>query len=70
MIFEWAQLEGGPADGARIRVSGRPLVLQVTADCPVDGQDAESDVRVAALYIYRRKHSQPPLRYGWDWASP
>ncbi|MBM9509053.1 hypothetical protein [Actinacidiphila acididurans] len=72
VTWEWAELEGGPADGTRIRVTGRPRVLQVTADCPVEdsASGGEAALRVAALYIYRRKRSQSPLRYGWDWASP
>ncbi|SEO97005.1 hypothetical protein SAMN05216267_106227 [Actinacidiphila rubida] len=68
MGWETAELEGGPADGTRIRVSGRPRVLQVTAECPLE--DAGHDVRVAAVYVYRRVGGVPPLRYAWDWASP
>jgi len=67
--WEIAELEGGPADGARVRVAGRPRVLQVMAECPVDGADVGQALRVAAVYVYRRKH-QEPLRYAWDWASP
>jgi hypothetical protein len=68
VTWEWAELHGGPADGTRIRVTGRPQVLQVTADCPVEGGD--QPLQVAAVYIYRRQRGLPPLRYGWDWASP
>ncbi|NUQ96078.1 MAG: hypothetical protein HOY79_05765 [Streptomyces sp.] len=67
MVWEWALLEDGPADGARVQVPDRPRVLQVTADCPVEGE--MPDLRVAAIHVYRRKRGQP-LRYGWDWASP
>ncbi|MBY8881782.1 hypothetical protein [Actinacidiphila acidipaludis] len=68
VAWETAELEGGPADGAKIRVTGRPRVLQVTAECPVEEGSAQA-LRVAAVYVYRRKH-QEPLRYAWDWASP
>lgn len=68
--WETAVLTGGPADGLRMQVAGRPAVLQVTCPCrvesPVDG------VRVEALYVYRRQlgvHSEP-LAYGYDSASP
>jgi hypothetical protein len=102
VTWETAELEGGPADGTRVRVTDRPLVLQVTTRCAVDkgtgqseggregagqdaGQSADDGVRegadhgvaegtaelcVEAVYIYRRMHAEPPLRYGWDWASP
>jgi hypothetical protein len=66
--WEWAELVGGPADGTRVQVTGRPGVLQVTSDCPTEG--GEQELRVAALHIYRRRRGQSPLRYGWDWASP
>ncbi|MCL2554582.1 MAG: hypothetical protein FWE15_24745 [Actinomycetia bacterium] len=68
VAWETAELEGGPADGTRIRVSGRPRVLQVTAECPLENPG--QDVQVAAVYVYRRKHGEPPLRYAWDWATP
>jgi hypothetical protein len=66
--WEWAELVGGPAEGKRVRVAGRPRVLQVTARCPVE--DDAQEWCVEALYIYRRKSGEPTLRYGWDWASP
>ncbi|MFI6683905.1 hypothetical protein [Streptomyces sp. NPDC050485] len=67
---EVAVLSGGPADGLRIYVEGRPPVVQVTYPCeleaPVPG------VRAEALYVYRRDHRsrEEPLRYGFDIASP
>ncbi|WP_411158359.1 hypothetical protein [Streptomyces sp. CBMA29] len=77
MAWEWAHLDGGPADGMRVRVTGPPRVLQVTSGCPAEADgngdgDGDSDgrgLRVEALYVYRLKHGQP-LRYGWDHASP
>lgn len=67
---ELAVLAGGPADGLRIYVEGRPAVVQVTYPCeleaPVPG------VRAEALYVYRRDHRRrdEPVRYGFDGASP
>ncbi|POX37472.1 hypothetical protein C3486_28185 [Streptomyces sp. Ru73] len=68
--WETAVLEGGPADGVRIRVAGRPRVLQVTRPC--ETEDPQEEVRVTALHIYRRdpKVKTEPLRYGFDGASP
>lgn len=68
MAWETAELEGGPADGTRIRVSGRPRVLQVTTECPLE--EGAHSVRVEAVYVYRRKVGEPSLLYAWDWASP
>jgi hypothetical protein len=68
VTWQWAELVGGPADGTRVRVAGRPRVLQVTAQCPVE--DGAEEWRVEVLHIYRREHGRSPLRYGWDWASP
>ncbi|MFE2428521.1 hypothetical protein ACFXJ5_17505 [Streptomyces sp. NPDC059373] len=68
MTWESAVLEGGPADGVQVHVTDRPLVLQVTVPCPVEESAAE--LRVEMLHIYRRKHALPPLRYGYDPASP
>ncbi|AJE42875.1 MULTISPECIES: hypothetical protein [Streptomyces] len=68
--WETAVLAGGPADGLRMQVADRPSVLQVTVPCRTDGPTGE--VRVEALYIYRRQlgvHSEP-LSYGYDSASP
>lgn len=70
MEWETAVLDGGPADGVRTRVTGRPYVLQVTRPCRAD---ADPDgVRVEAVYIYRRdvRVKTEPLRYGFDVASP
>ncbi|MFD7165750.1 hypothetical protein [Streptomyces violascens] len=70
MCREVAVLAGGPADGLRMYVKGRPLVVQVTYSCawesPVPG------VRAEAVYVYRRDHRshEEPLRYGFDGASP
>ncbi|MFG2562453.1 hypothetical protein [Streptomyces sp. NPDC048496] len=68
--WEAAVLDGGPADGLRMRVADRPGVLQVTYPCPLD--TPSGGVQVGALYVYRRDpgiHSEP-LRYGFDRASP
>ncbi len=68
--WETAVLAGGPADGLRMQVAGRPSVLQVTYPCRVDA--AGDGVRVEALFVYRRQlgvHSEP-LTYGYDSASP
>lgn len=77
MTWETAELEGGPADGTRVRVAGRPHVLQVTVACPVEepvdrGADEGGgpEVSVAAVSVYRRRTGRPPLRYGWDGATP
>jgi hypothetical protein len=68
--LEIAVLDGGPADGMRMRVTDRPRVIQVTYDCPTEG--APQGVRVESVYIYRRDHgvTSEPLRYGFDIASP
>ncbi|MET9217465.1 hypothetical protein ABZX65_01575 [Streptomyces sp. NPDC003300] len=71
VAWEWAHLDGGPADGMRVRVTGPPRVLQVTSGCQAE-DEADGDgrgLRVEALYVYRLKHGQP-LHYGWDHASP
>ncbi|EMF01390.1 hypothetical protein J7W19_03415 [Streptomyces mobaraensis NBRC 13819 = DSM 40847] len=67
---ETAVLAGGPADGVRIKVTDRPSVLQVTRPC--GAEVPADDVRVDALYIYRRdlRVDDEPLRYGFDPASP
>ncbi|MFJ6868556.1 hypothetical protein ACIQRS_30865 [Streptomyces termitum] len=66
---ETALLVGGPADGLRVRVAGRPGVIQVTYPCEVE--DPGSGVRAAALCIYRRETGDSgELRYGFDPASP
>lgn len=68
--WETAVLAGGPADGLRMQVAGRPSVVQVTYPCRVDSP--ADGARVEALYVYRRQlgvHSEP-LTYGYDSASP
>ncbi|KNB50731.1 hypothetical protein [Streptomyces caatingaensis] len=67
---EKARLEGGPADGVRVRVTGRPGVLQVAYPCPTVGP--AGGAQVEALYLYRRDLTvtEEPLRYGYDAASP
>ncbi|MFI2200162.1 hypothetical protein ACH47Z_05140 [Streptomyces sp. NPDC020192] len=68
---ETAELEGGPADGLRMKVSGRPRVIQVTYPCEVETASADG-VRAEAVYLYRRDYAVTgePLRYGFDIASP
>lgn len=66
-------LDGGPAHGLRLRVAGRPAIVQVTYPCAVE-QSAEN-VKVQALFIYRRDTRRraggvQPVRYGFDAASP
>ncbi|MEU1595625.1 hypothetical protein ABZ468_22895 [Streptomyces sp. NPDC005708] len=68
--WETAVLAGGPADGLRMQVAGRPSVLQVTYPCQVDSP--QDGVRVEAVYVYRRRLGVQgePLTYGYDCASP
>lgn len=68
--WETAVLDGGPADGLRLRVAGRPGLLQVTYPCVVE--DPRENVLVQALHLYRRtpRTAGSPLRYGFDAASP
>ncbi|MEU9990165.1 hypothetical protein AB0E10_25865 [Streptomyces sp. NPDC048045] len=68
--WEAAVLDGGPADGVRIKVSGRPRVIQVTCPCQVEG--APPGLRAEAVHLYRRDYTVTgePLRYGFDVASP
>ncbi|MFE9250532.1 hypothetical protein [Streptomyces sp. NPDC007088] len=70
--WEAAVLDGGPADGLRMRVADRPGVVQVTLPCPVDEEPGEAGLRVEALYVYRRdpRVREEPLRYGFDGATP
>ncbi|MEV1044870.1 hypothetical protein [Streptomyces sp. NPDC049916] len=67
---ESALLVGGPADGTRLRVVGRPAVVQVTYPCEPEGPTGGA--RVDALFVYRRDPhvESEPLRYGVDPASP
>ncbi|MEU6508383.1 MULTISPECIES: hypothetical protein [unclassified Streptomyces] len=69
--WETAVLAGGPADGTRMEVSGRPRVIQVTCPCKVEAASADG-VRAEAVYVYRRDYhvTSEPLRYGFDIASP
>ncbi|WEO99408.1 hypothetical protein A6P39_038210 [Streptomyces sp. FXJ1.172] len=69
--WETAVLEGGPADGLRMKVSGRPRVIQVTYPCKVEAVPPDG-VRAEAVYLYRRDYAvtSEPLRYGFDIASP
>ncbi|NML50723.1 hypothetical protein HHL19_19630 [Streptomyces sp. R302] len=67
--WESALLVGGPADGARVRVQGRPGLVQVTYPCEVE--DPADGMRATAVYLYRRDSREPgPLRYGYDPAAP
>ncbi|WP_153541559.1 hypothetical protein [Streptomyces sp. RB17] len=69
--WETAVLEGGPADGLRMKVSDRPRVIQVTYPCQVEAAPP-GGVRAEAVYLYRRDYTvtTEPLRYGFDIASP
>ncbi|KUN01213.1 hypothetical protein AQI95_32620 [Streptomyces yokosukanensis] len=69
--WETAVLGGGPADGLRMKVPGRPRVIQVTYPCPIEAAPP-GGVRAEAVYLYRRDYSvtTEPLRYGFDIASP
>ncbi|GAA1154031.1 hypothetical protein GCM10009654_06960 [Streptomyces hebeiensis] len=69
-IAEVAVLDGGPADGVRMRVMDRPSVVQVTYPCEPDGPTGGAEV--GAFYVYRRdpRVRESPLRYGYDRASP
>ncbi|MFE3850541.1 hypothetical protein ACFXPN_05270 [Streptomyces griseorubiginosus] len=68
--WEAAVLDGGPADGMKLRVADRPWVIQVTRACELDVP--RDGVRAEAVYVYRRDHrvTTEPLRYGFDIASP
>ncbi|MFJ2813579.1 hypothetical protein [Streptomyces sp. NPDC087294] len=68
--WESAVLDGGPADGVRMKVADRPRVIQVTYPCRTE--TPEDGPRVEAVFVYRRDHSVTgePLRYGFDIASP
>jgi hypothetical protein len=69
--WEIAVLDGGPADGLRMKVSDRPRVIQVTYPCQVEAESSDG-VRVEAVYLYRRDYTVAagPVRYGFDIASP
>ncbi|MFI6660076.1 hypothetical protein ACIBL8_31590 [Streptomyces sp. NPDC050523] len=68
--WETAVLDGGPADGLRMKVSDRPRVIQVTYPCQVE--EGPQGLRAEGVFIYRRDYgvSCEPLRYGYDIASP
>ncbi|MFJ5709374.1 hypothetical protein [Streptomyces sp. NPDC093105] len=67
--WESALLSGGPADGVRVRLRGRPGLVQVTYPCEVE--ESRDGMRATAVYIYRRdSHSPGELRYGYDPAAP
>ncbi|MFD5589888.1 hypothetical protein [Streptomyces griseorubiginosus] len=68
--WEVAVLDGGPADGMRVKVADRPRVVQVTYPCRAEG--AAARVRVEGVYVYRLDHgvTEEPLRYGFDIACP
>ncbi|MFF4751700.1 hypothetical protein ACWD5R_04315 [Streptomyces sp. NPDC002514] len=70
--YESAVLDGGPADGLRMTVTGRPRVIQVTFPCEVDDVPPRPGVRAEAVFVYRRdfRVKNEPLRYGFDVASP
>ncbi|WP_306311052.1 hypothetical protein [Streptomyces hydrogenans] len=66
---ETALLAGGPADGVRVRVRGRPGLIQVTYACEVE--EPREGMRATAVYVYRRDGRSPGcLRYGYDPAAP
>ncbi|EYT80251.1 hypothetical protein CF54_26625 [Streptomyces sp. Tu 6176] len=75
-VREDAVLVGGPADGVRVVVAGRPRVVQVTYPCGVEG--GPDGVRVEGVYVYRRVLGEEGeeggagrgVRYGFDVASP
>lgn len=68
--WETAVLDGGPADGLRMKVADRPRVIQVTYPCQVEA--APRGLRVEGVYVYLRDYgvTSEPLRYGFDAASP
>ncbi|MGW6236848.1 hypothetical protein [Streptomyces sp. NPDC055094] len=68
--WETAVLDGGPADGMRMRVTDRPAVVQVTYPCELEGPSGGA--QAVAVYVYRRdpRVQGEPLRYGIDRASP
>ncbi|MFI8320999.1 hypothetical protein [Streptomyces sp. NPDC085529] len=67
--WESALLSGGPADGVRVRLRGRPGLVQVTYPCEVE--EPRDGMRATAVYVYRRDDRLPgELRYGYDPAAP
>ncbi|KOV65512.1 hypothetical protein ADK64_14690 [Streptomyces sp. MMG1121] len=69
--WQTAVLVGGPADGVRMKVSGRPRVIQVTCPCELEAA-SPGGIRAEAVHLYRRDYgvTTEPLRYGFDIASP
>lgn len=69
---EAAVLDDGPAAGLRVRVTGRPAILQVTSACEKEQMPGEREFGVSEVHVYRRdwRVKNPPLRYGYDPASP
>ncbi|MDJ0346123.1 hypothetical protein QMK19_18480 [Streptomyces sp. H10-C2] len=71
---ETAMLDGGPGDGIRIRVAGRPWVLQVILPCELETPSSGGQVQaqVQAMYVYRRdsRSTAELVRYSFDAASP
>ncbi|ARP74576.1 hypothetical protein LK07_32410 [Streptomyces pluripotens] len=69
--WQIAVLDGGPAHGLRVKVSGKPRVIQVTYPCQVEATSPDG-VRAEAVHLYRRDYTitDEPLRYGFDVASP
>ncbi|NEC15654.1 hypothetical protein G3I34_25970 [Streptomyces sp. SID8014] len=69
---ELAVLDGGPATGLRLRVAGRPPILQVTRPCAAEPGPGSGAFGVAEVYVYRRDWGvkRAPLRYGYDPGSP
>ncbi|GAA2536079.1 hypothetical protein ACPCT9_16205 [Streptomyces koyangensis] len=61
-----------PAAGLRLRVTGRPAILQVTRACEAEQAPGGKEFGVTEVYVYRRdwRVKRPPLRYGYDPASP
>ncbi|MGW2180721.1 hypothetical protein ACWCXX_22025 [Streptomyces sp. NPDC001732] len=68
-VWETALPGGGPADGVRVRVAGRPDVIQVIRPCEME--PPQSRMHAAAFHVYRRNGHEPEgLRYAFDPASP
>ncbi|AEW98971.1 hypothetical protein [Streptantibioticus cattleyicolor] len=65
--WETAVLHGGPADGLRVKVVGRPPVIEVTQPRPVEAAGTAG----RTTYLYRRAPGADtgPVRYGYDAAD-
>ncbi len=64
MGWETVVLDGGPADGLRIRVSGRAPVLQVVQPCPVEPDQPDQPDQPDHEDRADREHREDPEDQG------